>query len=208
MDQKLIIGLTGGIGSGKSTVGNYLRDYDIVVVDDDQCSRVVVEKGQPALMEIAEHFGPSVPDHNGELDRAKLRTIIFSNNDEKKWLEALLHPLIFTELWQQLSQATSPYVVLESPLLIESGQLDICHRILVVDIDEETQILRASERDNVDQENIRKIIASQTSRENRLEHASDVIENNQTPEQLEVATQQLHEFYLSLSQQDISQWKK
>jgi len=198
MKDKLIVGLTGGIGSGKSTVGKLFREQGVTVVDADQCSRVVVEKGKPALNSIREYFGEQVIDTNGTLNRRALREIVFNNKEERIWLEALLHPLIFEEICDQLESAESPYAVLESPLLVESGQNSICNRVLVVDIKEELQLQRASERDDSSQEEIKKILASQASREERKSHADDIIDNNGTADNLVNQVNKLHQKYLSI----------
>ena len=179
MFNKPIIGLTGGIGSGKSTVGKQFKQLGIVVVDEDLCSRIVVEPGTKALNEIATHFGQEILLQDGNLDRAKLRKIIFDAPNEKQWLEELLHPLIFEEIVNQLQSATSPYAILESPLLIEAKQSDLCDKVIVVDANKETQIKRTLERDSQSsRETVEAIINSQASREERLKQADFILDNN------------------------------
>lgn len=197
--NKLIIGLTGGIGSGKSTVAKLFSAKGITVVDADQCSRIVVEAGQPALVEIQKRFGPHILQPDGTLDRPQLRKTIFENPADKKWLEQLLHPLIFAEIIRQLELATGAYTILESPLLIEAGQSAICQRTLVVDVSEEQQIERTIKRDNNTKELIQAIMQTQARRSDRLAKADDVIDNSgYDPAALQKQVDALHAFYLSL----------
>jgi len=198
--NKLIIGLTGGIGSGKSTVAKLFSAKGVTVVDADQCSRIVVEPGQPALADIQKRFGKNILLPDGTLDRPQLRKIIFENPSDKKWLEQLLHPLIFAEILQQLEKAPGTYAILESPLLIEAGQSAICERTLVVDVTEEEQIKRAIKRDNNSKELIEAIMKTQACRSDRLAKADDVIDNNNSNlEGLEEQVTHLHQKYLALS---------
>lgn len=196
-----IVGLTGGIGSGKTAVSDRFQDKDITIVDADVCARVVVEPGRPALQSIWEHFGNDILEDNGELDRAALRQRIFSNADEKKWLESLLHPLIAEEVFSQLGSAQSIYVMLVSPLLIESQQNLICDRVLVVDVPEDTQVERTMKRDDNNAEQVRNIIKTQASREKRLEVASDVIENTQGLDYLDQCVDNLHASYVKFAEE-------
>lgn len=194
-----IVGLTGGIGSGKTAVSDRFQAKGITIVDADLCSRVVVEKGRPALQQIAAHFGADILTADGELDRAALRQRIFANPDEKQWLEKLLHPLIAEELMNQLAQSQSAYTMMVSPLLIESRQNLICDRVLVVDVPEEVQLQRTMKRDSNDAEQVKRIIQSQADRQTRLSYANDVIENNHGLEQLDGAVERLHQQYLALA---------
>jgi len=196
---KLIIGLTGGIGSGKSAVSRCFEELGITVVDADVAARVVVEPGQPALIQIAEHFGPGVIDANGALDRAALRRIVFEDPGQRRWLESLTHPLIGEEIRRGLREATSPYAVLVSPLLLEAGQDALAHRVLVVDVGEDTQVARTMQRDNNSGEQVRAIIAAQIGRAERLARADDVIENSGSLEELEPKVLALHRRYLELA---------
>jgi dephospho-CoA kinase len=161
---------------------------------------VVVEPGTEALRSIAEHFGTQILQADGTLDRATLRRIIFEQPAAKQWLEQLLHPLIGQEIQRQLQSASSPYAILVSPLLVEAGQNRFCNRILVVDVPEDVQLQRTVTRDSNDPEQVRRIIASQASRQQRLERADDVLENNGSFEQLRTAVAQLHDRYLQLAQ--------
>jgi len=203
--NKLIIGLTGGIGSGKSTVAKFFAAKGITVVDADQCSRIVVEPGRPALAEIAARFGKNILLADGSLDRPQLRKIIFENSSDKHWLEQLLHPLIFEEILRQLEQAPGSYAILESPLLIEAGQSAICHRTLVVDATEEEQIKRATQRDNNSRELIEAIMKTQAHRSDRLAKADDVIDNHEADlQKLEQHVNWLHQKYLELGKSFIA----
>ena len=199
--NKLVIGLTGGIGSGKSTVANLFRAKGIQVIDADKCSRIVVEVGTPALQKIAEHFGTTILQADGGLDRPKLRRIIFESPAEKTWLEQLLHPLILQEIVKQLDHATSAYAILESPLLIEAGQRSLCHRVLVVDVTQEQQIQRTMQRDNNSRELVMSILKSQATREQRRAAAHDIIDNTHETATLPMQVSLLHEQYLQLAHQ-------
>ena len=173
-----IIGLTGGIGSGKSLVAAHFAELGITVVNADTVAREVVAKGEPALDAIRTHFGEDIVLPNGELDRRKLRGIIFADAGEKKWLENLLHPIIRLRIIDQLHAATTPYAILESPLLLETDQHLLVEKIIVVDVDEATQIARASIRDGSDITQIKHIIASQMPRTEKLQKADFVIDNS------------------------------
>lgn len=177
-----IIGLTGGIGSGKSLVAARFAELGITVVNADTAAREVVAKGEPALEKIREHFGEQILLPTGELDRRQLRGIIFADPAQKKWLENLLHPIIRVRMVEQLQAATSPYAILESPLLLETDQHLLVEKIIVVDVDEATQIARASARDGADVTQIKSIIASQMPRTEKLRKADFVIDNSDSVE--------------------------
>lgn len=193
-----ILGLTGGIGSGKSAVAQCFIDHGVHLIDADNAARWVVEPGRPALTQIAEHFGPSVIKADGTLDRAELRQLIFADNAERRWLEALLHPLINQEISQYLARAQSPYAILVSPLLIESGQYQLTQRVLVVDTPEALQIERTLQRDNTSLAQVQAILKAQASREQRLQHADDVLLNDRDLNWLRSEVDRLHTFYLTL----------
>lgn len=199
-----IVGLTGGIGSGKSAAADRFRFLGITVVDADVCARVVVEPNKPALKTIAEHFGQDIIQADGALNRAALRQKIFADDAERKWLEALLHPLIFEEIWAQLQSAQSPYAILESPLLVEAGQQVICQRTLVIDAPEAAQLARATARDGNSVEQIKAIMATQASREQRIAKADDVITNDGDLAHLHAQVDALHQRYLALAATKIS----
>ncbi len=194
--MKFIVGLTGGIGSGKSAVAAIFRELGIKVVDADIAARKVVELGTPALEAIARHFGKKVLQANQTLDRAALRKIVFDNEQERFWLEQLLHPAIGDWLASELASADSPYAILESPLLLETSQHKMINRALVVDVAEQVQIDRACARDGNTAEQIKAIIATQMSRELRIERADDVIDNNGALDALVDPVQRLHKKYL------------
>lgn len=194
-----VVGVTGGIGSGKTAATDRFAALGITVVDADVASRMVVEPGSPALRQIAEHFGPQILLSNGSLNRAELRQIIFANPAEKAWLEQLLHPLIAIEVQHQLQSAISPYVIFVSPLLVESRQNEFCDRVLIIDAPEEVQLQRTVQRDNNDRAQVQRIIASQASRELRREHADDIIENTGSLDYLTQQVAALHTRYLQLA---------
>ena len=193
----MIIGLTGGIGSGKTAVSDCFEKLGIVIVDADLASRVVVEKGKPCLAKISERFGQDILKESGELDRAKLREIIFNSDEEKDWLESLLHPAIARQIQDELKASTSPYTVLVSPLLLETNQKDFCDKVLVVDVPVETQVERTLKRDGVSEEQVQSIIKAQISRQKRLEHADEVIVNDSTFETLQLAVKKLHQQFIA-----------
>ena len=172
-----IVGLTGGIGSGKTTVSDMFAKLNIDIIDADIAARTVVMPGSKALIAIEANFGPDFITPTGELDRTKLRSRIFSNSDDKTWLNNLLHPLIRTEILSQISQAKSNYCVLVAPLLIENNLQKLVNRVLVINIDEANQIARTAERDPSSVAEIKRIIASQMPSKQRLSFADDVINN-------------------------------
>ncbi|MGY2293110.1 dephospho-CoA kinase [Pseudomonas sp. SDO528_S397] len=193
-----VLGLTGGIGSGKSAAAQHFINLGIDLVDADHAARWVVEPGRPALANIAEHFGAHVLLPDGSLDRAALRKRIFEVPEERRWLEALLHPLIADEIRSHLAQAQSPYAILVSPLLIESGQYTLTQRILVIDVPQSLQIQRTLLRDGISEEQMHAILKAQATREDRLSHADDVLVNDQDLAQLQAGVERLHHFYLTL----------
>ena len=194
-----ILGLTGGIGSGKSAAAEHFAALGVHVVDADHAARWVVEPGRPALSQIAEHFGEQVLQADGQLNRGALRTLIFSEPEQRRWLEALLHPLIREAIADNLAQAQSPYAILVSPLLIESGQYTTTQRVLVIDVPQALQIQRTLKRDNTSEEQVHAILKVQASREDRLRHADDVLTNDRDLEALKTEVERLHHFYLTLS---------
>ncbi|MDG1024707.1 MAG: dephospho-CoA kinase [Gammaproteobacteria bacterium] len=197
--KNYVIGLTGGIGSGKSAAAEIFRSFGVQVVNTDELAREVVEQGQPALTKIAEHFGRNILSTEGVLDRATLRKIVFSNPAAKSWLEALLHPLIAKLLQERLAEANSPYSILESPLLFETEQYKFVNRVLVVDVSEETQLSRAMARDGSSEAVIRSIITSQIDRDERILRADDVVSNDGSLEQLQANIKSLHTHYQGIS---------
>ena len=193
-----ILGLTGGIGSGKSAAAEHFAALGVHVVDADHAARWVVEPGRPALAKIAEHFGDAVLQADGQLDRSALRNLIFSDPELRRWLEALLHPLIREEIALNLAQAKSPYAILVSPLLIESGQYATTQRVLVIDAPQALQIERTLLRDNTSEQQVQAILKAQASREERLSHADDILVNDSDLKTLQTEVERLHHFYLTL----------
>ena len=194
----LIIGLTGGIGSGKSAVSDKFKSLGITVVDADVAARTVVEPGQPALAEIERHFGSNILNQAGVLDRAQLREIMASDSEERVWLESVLHPKIGEQIAKELNESTSPYTIYVAPLLLETNSQKMCSRVLVVDVPKEIQIQRTAERDKVSEIQIEKIVAVQMEREERLEKADDVLVNTGTIKELEEQVVNLHQKYLEM----------
>lgn len=178
--HKTVIGLTGGIGSGKSTVANMFSDLGIDIIDADIAARKVVEPNSEALNQISQHFGSQFISTDGTLNRPLLRSKIFSNEKDKQWLNNLLHPLIRQTILNEIQQSNSVYCLLVAPLLIENNLQNLVAHLLVVDISEAEQIKRTILRDPSSSEEIRRIIASQISREERLKHANDIINNSES----------------------------
>lgn len=200
-NSTLIIGLTGGIGSGKSEACRLFQVRGITVVDADIVAREVVAPGSLALQEISQHFGQEIIEADNSLNRKKLREIIFSNPAEKIWLEALLHPIINLDIRRQLAEASGPYAILASPLLLETKQFELVDRILVIDASEQLQIERASKRDTNNEAQIKAIMQTQLSRQERCARANDIIQNHGNIAELDEQIERLHQRYLELSQQ-------
>ncbi|MDV6327951.1 dephospho-CoA kinase [Idiomarina sp. Sol25] len=192
-----VVGVTGGIGSGKSAATAEFERLGITVVDADIVSRQVVMPGSPCLQAIAEHFGRDLLTDKGELDRKALRQKIFSAPAEKDWLNSLLHPAIREEILVQLEQASSPYVILSAPLLLENNLDKYCQRVLVVDIPEELQLQRTVQRDESPKEEIEAIMKAQLSRETRRRKADDILNNEGSIDDLRQQINQLHQRYLA-----------
>ncbi|EIM1708458.1 dephospho-CoA kinase [Aeromonas dhakensis] len=201
-----VVAITGGIGSGKTTVANQFAELGIEVVDADIIAREVVEPGTPALAAIAAHFGADVIAPDGRLDRRQLRERVFTDPQAKDWLNALLHPLIRSEMQRQCAAARSPYCLLVVPLLVENRLTALANRVLVIDVDEATQIERTCRRDGVSREQAEAILAAQASRTERLAAADDVLDNqNGTPEAIKSRIFALHETYLAFASQQARQ---
>ncbi|MCE9789093.1 dephospho-CoA kinase [Shewanella chilikensis] len=194
-----IVGLTGGIGSGKTTVANLFAEQGIVLVDADIIAREVVAKGSDGLKQIGDKFGPQMLTPEGTLNRAALREQIFHHPQDREWLNALLHPMIRTRMLERLEMAASPYVIMVVPLLFENGLDKLADRTLVVDISPKLQLQRTIERDMVSKEQVQNIINSQSDRQSRLDKADDVIDNQGEIDALQAQVLALHNKYLQLA---------
>ena len=196
----LIIGLTGGIGSGKSVASDKFKSLGITVVDADVASRTVVEPGKPALKEIEDHFSSGIITAEGKLDRNKLREIIATDPEERKWLESVLHPKIGEQITKEISESTSVYTLFVAPLLLETNSQERCARVVVVDVPKEVQILRTAKRDKVSPNQVEQMVAVQMEREKRLKKADDVLLNSGTIEDLEKQVEELHKKYIKMAE--------
>ena len=196
-----IVGLTGGIGSGKTTVSQFFLNNNIEVINSDAISREVVQPGTNALAKIEERFGAEILTESKTLNRPRMRSIIFKDEDQKDWLENLLHPLIGYAISRSIAYAKSDYVVLESPLLLETDQHKLVDRILVVDISPKTQLERTLSRDGGSKDTIKSIIDSQLTRSERLNRADDVINNEQDIQSVQSEFESIHRNYLILARQ-------
>ena len=199
MSDSLCVGLTGGIGSGKTTVSEIFRKLGVNIIDADVITHELQDIDQPAYKEIEKQFGPDVIGENRELDREYLRKLIFTDHELKTKLENIVHPLVREEIYRRISANTRPYSIISIPLLFESDSGYEVDRILVVDLPEDLQITRACNRDGVNKQDIVKIINSQIKREKRLEMADDIICNDKGIEALKKEVKQLHNKYLQLA---------
>ena len=194
----MIIGLTGGIGSGKSAAGNEFSKLGITVIDADLVAKEAASKYSIAYKNIVDHFGNDILDDFENIDRKKLRNIIFSKPSQKEILESFLHPVIKENITNQILSSKSDYTIIMVPLIFETNSMNQYQRILVVDCDEELQISRATKRDNSNKEDIQKILNSQASREERLSIADEVILNNSSIEFLKQEVLKVHKIYMDL----------
>ena len=199
-NRRLILGLTCGIGTGKSTVAAEFKNLGICIVNADEGSRAVVEPGKPALSKIASQFGDQIILSDGSLDRAALREIIFNNASKKQWLEELLHPIIRDWIVERLNVSNSPYVILESPLLFETDQHELVDTTLLIDLPVEVQLERAGARDANTSNQIQRIIDSQMSREKKISKADWVFDNSGEKAMISLRINQLHEKFLTIAQ--------
>jgi len=195
----LVVGLTGGIGSGKTAVSDQFAQLGIPVIDTDLIARELVEPGQPALTEIAAEFGTECLDKESRLNRARLREQVFADEDGRQRLEAILHPRIRAVARQRIATLQAPYCLLVIPLLAETGMTDLVDRVLVVDAPEDEQIRRVIARDRINEIQARRILATQASRDQRLALADEVLENSGDFAKLELLIADLHEHYLRLA---------
>ncbi len=195
--DKFVVGLTGGIGSGKSVVSREFEKLGIDVIDADVIAREVVMPGTPALNKITEYFGLDARNHDGTLNRAFIREKVFNNEADKVWLNQLLHPAVRRQMLEAIEKTTSPYCILAVPLLIENKLTGMVNRVLVIDCPEDMQIERASQRDGSDRELIQSIMRSQASRQERLAVADDVISNDGALSLIPPQVNHLHHLYLA-----------
>ena len=199
-NRRLILGLTGGIGTGKSTVAAEFKNLGICIVNADEGSRAVVEPGKPALSKIASQFGGQIILSDGSLNRTALREIIFNNAIKKQWLEELLHPIIRDWIVEHLNDSDSPYVILESPLLLETDQHELVDTTLLIDLPVELQLERAGARDANNSKQIQRIIDSQMPREQKISKADWIFDNSGEKAMISLRVNQLHEKFLTLAQ--------
>jgi len=200
-----IVALTGGIGSGKSTVADAFSRLGITIIDADVIARQVVEPDAPALKAIEARFGSTILNDDGTLNRRRLRKYIFSDSSEKDWLNSLLHPIIHQETQRQIAASTSPYCLWVVPLLVENQLQKKADRVLVIDVSPETQIQRTMARDRVSREHAEQILSAQATREARLAVADDVIDNNGAPDAIASDVARLHAQYLKFAAQAVAQ---
>lgn len=196
----MVVGLTGSIGSGKTTVAQLFAQHGVPVIDADVLAREVTQPQTPAYQAIVERFGPNIVNADGSLDRGSLREIIFHQPEEKDWLEALLHPAILIRMREEIARLDTPYCLAVIPLLLETDAASFVQRILVVDVTEEKQIERAALRDKDTHESIKRIINTQVPRDQRLQRADDVIDNAGSKADLAHQVEMLHQKYLKLGQ--------
>lgn len=197
----LIVGLTGGIGSGKSTVANIFAKHGVPIIDADIIAREVTEPNEPALKQIISHFGEHILSKDGALNRTALRNIIFEHAHERAWLENLLHPIIRQRIEQHINLISAPYCIICIPLLFETESYPFIDRILVIDSSEQSQIERVANRDQLDKTRIASILQTQATREQRLKGADDVILNDGPLSDLDAQVEKLHTFYKDLGVQ-------
>lgn len=196
----LVVGLTGGIGSGKSTVAKLFQELQVPVIEADQITRDLMVKDSPTTNAIVKHFGPEVQNPDQTLNRRFLRQLIFNDEDAKNWLEDLLHPLVRERITQQRARIQAPILIVDIPLLFESRFSYDIDRALVVDCPSSFQIERTCERDQIPPADVQKILKTQASREERLSQADDVITNDKTIAELKKKVRKLHKYYLKLAE--------
>ncbi|SFE43313.1 dephospho-CoA kinase [Nitrosomonas sp. Nm166] len=203
-----IVGLTGGIGCGKSSASRFFSDFGIDVIDTDLIAQKLTQSGGSAISMIRDTFGNAFVTADNALDRNKMRNLIFSDSDARLKLEKILHPLILKETSLQIKQTRSLYIIIAVPLLLETNDYnDIIQRILVIDCDEQQQLSRTMTRSQLSEQMVKAIIAAQIPRRIRLQKADDIIINNQDIDQLKAQILHLHHKYLTLSKRETSSLK-
>ena len=199
----LVIGLTGGIGSGKSTVADMFAELGVPIIDMDRIARQIVGPGQPALEHITHTFGTDLIDADGQLNRQRLSNIFFDSTEKRHQLEAILHPMIRRETERQLKKLEVPYCIVVIPLLLESDQRSLVDRVLVVDTPESVQITRTMQRDGISASQAEKILATQVNRKSRLSAADDIINNSGELDDLRVQVENLDQQYRALAENSV-----
>jgi len=194
----MIIGLTGGIGCGKSAAANFFQNEGITVIDADDLAREAIERNTPGFESIVNYFGSKIVDSDGLINRAHLRKEVFDDEEKKKVLESIIHPLVRDLMGKKITASNSPYSIIMVPLIFETNSMSNYNRILVIDCDPRLQLERAILRDNNSKEQIQKIIDSQCTREERISIANDIIPNNDSIKNLKTRTIAMHKFYLGL----------
>ena len=197
----MIVGLTGGIGSGKSAAASFFKNEGISVIDADHVAKEVVEKDTPGFKKVVEYFGPQIIHADGSIDRAKLRKEVFESIEKREALESITHPLVREKMSERILASQSPYSIIEVPLIFETKSMSSYDRVLVIDCESKLQLERAALRDKNSSEVIQNIINSQCSREERLSIANDVISNNDSLKNLQIRSLAMHHFYLGLAKQ-------
>ncbi len=195
----LKIGLTGGIGSGKTTISNLFADLGVPVIDADVIARGLLEPGHPAFEKTIQVFGQEILDQGGRVDRRQLRLRVFNHPEERKCLESILHPFVRQDIQQQSAALNTSYCLVVIPLLVEAQQIDLVDRILVIQSNEDSCLLRVMARDQITATEARKIMATQTSEKKRMALADDVIDNSGDIDELKDRVRELHQRYLSLA---------
>ena len=196
--NRFVVGLTGGIGSGKSTAAKYFEKLGAKVINADVVARDSVSSGSQALLKIIQHFGEKIVDKKGKLDRSKLREIIFDNTSEKLWLENLLHPIIREKIILDINNASESYVLLESPLLFETNQYKLVNVVLLIDVPEELQVIRASQRDKSTSNEIKKIIKTQMPRSEKIKLSTYIADNTKSEDDLRNQVEYYHKKFSEL----------
>lgn len=199
--RPLVVGLTGGIGSGKTTVCSLFANRGAEIIDADQISRKLVGPGTPALQQLVAVLGASILNGDGSLNRALLRQMIFDDPRTRTQVETVMHPLIRSTIVQQIARSNSGWLILAAPLLLESGDYDFIDRVLVVDADEAVQIARTRQRDRCNENDVRRIMQAQMPRRERLARAHDIIRNNDDVAALEPQVDNLFQHYEALSRE-------
>ena len=201
MNRPMRVGLTGGIGSGKSTVKNYFDELGVPTIDADEISHRLTMPGQAAFNEVVDLFGKESLDESGNLNRQHLRELIFTDPALKKQLEAIIHPRVRAEIQTFINRVKYPYCIISIPLLLETGGQATVDRVLVVDAPEELQVERVTRRDNTNEDQTRSIIMAQISRSERLRAAHDIIVNDGNMSDMKIRVVNIHNKYIELSRQ-------